>query len=38
MASTTKRQRFSVCLKAFDHKLFDVSSEKFVETAKRTDA
>ena len=38
MASSTKRQRIRVCLKAYDHKLIDVSSDKIVETAKRTDA
>ena len=32
------RQRIRVCLKAYDHKLIDVSSQKIVETAKRTDA
>ena len=31
-------QRIRVCLKAYDHKLIDVSAEKIVETAKRTDA
>ena len=36
--ATTKRQRIRVCLKAYDHKLIDVSSDKIVETAKRTDA
>ena len=36
--STTNRQRIRVCWKAFDHKLIDVSAEKIVETAKRTDA
>jgi small subunit ribosomal protein S10 len=38
MATTQKRQRIRVCLKAYDHKLIDVSSDKIVETAKRTDA
>ncbi len=38
MASTKKGQRIRVCLKSYDHKLIDVSSEKIVETAKRTDA
>ena len=28
MASTAKRQRIRVCLKAYDHKLIDVSSDK----------
>ena len=36
--ATTTRQRIRVCLKAYDHKLIDVSSDKIVETAKRTDA
>ena len=36
--ATTQRQRIRVCLKAYDHKLIDVSSDKIVETAKRTDA
>ncbi|MBR1907938.1 30S ribosomal protein S10 [bacterium] len=36
--ATGNRQRIRVCLKAFDHKLIDVSAEKIVETAKRTDA
>ena len=36
--ATTKRQRIRVCLKAYDHKLIDVSAEKILETAKRTDA
>ena len=38
MASSTKKNRIRVCLKAYDHKLIDVSAEKIVETAKRTDA
>lgn len=40
MATSTnsKRQRIRVCLKAYDHKLIDVSADKIVETAKRTDA
>ena len=38
MASSTKKNRVRVCLKAYDHKLIDVSAEKIVETAKRTDA
>ena len=37
MASSA-RQRIRVCLKAYDHKLIDVSAEKIVETAKRTEA
>ena len=35
---STTRQRIRVCLKAYDHKLIDVSAEKIVEAAKRTDA
>ena len=38
MATSNKTQRIRVCLKAYDHKLIDVSSDKIVETAKRTDA
>ena len=38
MSTAQKRQRIRVCLKAYDHKLIDVSAEKIVETAKRTDA
>ena len=38
MAQTAKRQRIRVCLKAYEHKLVDLSAEKIVETAKRTDA
>ena len=38
MANSTKKNRIRVCLKAYDHKLIDVSAEKTVETAKRTDA
>ena len=38
MASSTKKNRIRVCLKAYEHKLIDVSAEKIVETAKRTDA
>ena len=34
MASSTKKNRIRVCLKAYDHKLIDVSAEKIVETAK----
>ena len=36
--ASTKRQRIRVCLKAYDHKLIDVSSDKIVETAKRSGA
>ena len=38
MATTGSRQRIRVCLKAYDHKLIDLSAEKIVETAKRTEA
>ena len=38
MATSTNKNRIRVCLKAYDHKLIDVSAEKIVETAKRTDA
>ena len=38
MATSTKKNRIRVCLKAYDHKLIDVSAEKIVETAKRTEA
>ena len=38
MASSTKKNRIRVCLKAYDHKLIDVSAGKIVESAKRTDA
>ena len=38
MATSTKKNGIRVCLKAYDHKLIDVSAEKIVETAKRTDA
>ena len=38
---TTKQQkkhRIRVCLKAYDHRLIDVSAEKIVDTAKSTGA
>ena len=38
MATDSKRQRIRVCLRSYEHKLVDVSAEKIVETAKRTDA
>ena len=38
MANSTKKNRIRVSLKAYDHKLIDISAEKIVETAKRTDA
>ena len=31
-------QRIRICLKAFDHKLLDVSTKEIVDTAKRTGA
>jgi len=34
----SKKQRIRVCLKAYDHRLLDVSSEKIVEAAKQTGA
>ena len=33
-----KDQRIRICLKAFDHKLIDASTQEIVETAKRTGA
>ena len=36
--TTAKRQRIRVCLRSYEHKLVDLSAEKIVETAKRTDA
>ncbi len=38
MAATESQKRIRVCLKAYDHRLVDVSASKIVETAKRTDA
>ena len=38
MAATESQKRIRVCLKAYDHRLVDVSAGKIVETAKRTDA
>ena len=38
MANSTKKNRIRVCLKAYDHKLIDVSAEKIVQTAKTTAA
>ncbi|MBQ2870662.1 30S ribosomal protein S10 [bacterium] len=35
---STKDKKIRICLKAYDHKLIDVSAEKIVEAAKRTDA
>ncbi len=34
----SQRQRIRIRLKAFDHRLIDVSTEEIVETAKRTGA
>ncbi len=33
-----KKHRIRVCLKAYEHRLIDVSAEKIVETAKQTGA
>ena len=33
-----QNQRIRICLKAFDHRLIDVSTEEIVDTAKRTGA
>lgn len=38
MATTESQKRIRVFLKAYDHRLVDVSASKIVETAKRTDA
>ena len=38
MTTTAKIQRIRVCLKAYDHQLIDLSAQKIVDTAKRTDA
>ena len=38
MATTESQNRIRVCLKAYDHRLVDVSANKIVEAAKRTDA
>ena len=38
MAATESQKRIRVCLKAYDHRLVDVSANKIVEAAKRTDA
>lgn len=38
MAVTNKGQRIRIRLKAFDHRLIDVSTHEIVETAKRTGA
>lgn len=38
MSTAAKRQRIRVCLKAYEHTLVDLSAEKIVETAKRTEA
>ena len=34
----SKQQRIRVCLKAYDHKLIDLSASKIVEVVKRTEA
>ncbi len=34
----SKKSRIRVCLKAYDHRLIDVSAEKIVEAAKQTGA
>ncbi|NLF83802.1 MAG: 30S ribosomal protein S10 [Candidatus Gastranaerophilales bacterium] len=34
----TMKNRIRVCLKAYEHRLIDVSAEKIVETAKQTGA
>ena len=34
----SKQQRIRVCLKAYDHKLIDLSASKIVDVVKRTDA
>ena len=31
--STAQRQRIRVCLKAYDHKLIDVSAEKIIDSS-----
>ncbi|WP_053955643.1 MULTISPECIES: 30S ribosomal protein S10 [Clostridia] len=38
MANSNGKQKIRIRLKAFDHKILDQSSEKIVETAKRTGA
>jgi small subunit ribosomal protein S10 len=38
MASSVQNQRIRIRLKAFDHRLIDVSTQEIVETAKRTGA
>lgn len=38
MAVTNKGQRIRIRLKAFDHRLIDLSTHEIVETAKRTGA
>jgi small subunit ribosomal protein S10 len=37
MSKQQQRQRIRVCLKAYDHRLIDLSAKKIVETAQRTD-
>lgn len=38
MATLKKNQRIRIRLKAFDHRLIDISTREIVETAKRTGA
>ena len=38
MTSTRKNQRIRIRLKAFDHRLIDISTKEIVDTAKRTGA
>ena len=38
MANSKGKQKIRIRLKAFDHKILDQSSEKIVDTAKRTGA
>ena len=38
MSKQQQRQRIRVCLKAYHHRLIDLSAKKIVETAQRTDA
>ncbi len=38
MASQEQGQKIRVCLRSYEHKLVDISAEKIVEAAKRTDA
>ena len=38
MAAAEQNQRIRIRLKAFDHRLIDISTQEIVETAKRTGA